>query len=149
LIDNKLLLVCAGGGRFTEGEFIILQKLGLKDQVVFMKITNDSILSNLYVNALFFVFPSLYEGFGIPILESFACDCPALLSNGGSIPEIGGDAVSYFDPNNQNSIHTAVANLINNQVLRQELRAKGSSRLNKFSWDNTFHDTLKVYQSVL
>lgn len=149
LIDNKLLLVCAGGGELTIDELAIIKGLGLEDYVVFEKIINDSVLSNLYANALFFVFPSLYEGFGIPVLESFACDCPALLSNGGSLIEVGGDAAEYFNPNDSNSIHTAVSNLINNQSLRQKLKENGAIRLNEFSWDNTFSNTLDVYKSVL
>jgi glycosyltransferase involved in cell wall biosynthesis len=149
LIDSKLILVCAGGGEFTELEIAALKSSGLKNRVLFIKITSDSILSNLYANALFFVFPSLYEGFGIPVLESFACNCPALLSNGGSLPEVGGDAAAYFNPNDHNSIYTSVHSLINNQSLRQKLKERGTNQLKKFSWDKTFSNTLKVYKSVM
>lgn len=149
LIDNSLKLVCAGGVDFTPDEQSMFQSLHIENIVEFKKITNDAELSNYYAHALFFVFPSLYEGFGIPVLESFACNCPALLSNGGSLKEIGGDAAEYFDPMDSHSIHDAVFNLIKDQTLRQNLKEKGAIRLNEFSWDKTFLNTLDVYKSVL
>jgi glycosyltransferase involved in cell wall biosynthesis len=149
LINNKLILVCTGGGEFKKDELIIIKELGIEQHVVFKKIINDGVLSNLYANALFFVFPSLYEGFGIPVLESFACNCPALLSNGGSLPEVGGNAAEYFNPNDCNSIYASVNNLINDQSLRQKLIEKGNIRANEFSWDNTFSKTLNVYRSLI
>lgn len=148
LIENKLKLVCAGGGDFSPSELDFINKMHLNNTIILIKKIDDRILSNLYKNALFFAFPSLYEGFGIPVLESFASACPALLSNGGSLPEIGGDSAVYFDVNNEDSLYQAVSNLINNQQLREELREKGNKRLQHFSWDNTFNDTLGVYNKI-
>lgn len=149
LIDNNLKLVCAGGGDFSQQEQILMQSLKLENRVVFKKISNDDVLANYYAHAMFFCFPSLYEGFGIPVLESFACGCPALLSNGGSLPEVGGDAAVYFDPTNAESLIKSADELINNQVLRQNLKEKGFERLKQFSWDATFLKTLGVYKSVI
>ena len=82
-------------------------------------------------------------------MESFACGCPALLSIGGSLPEIGGDAALYFDPTNSDSLANAASKLINSQSLRQSLKEKGLIRLKEFSWDKTFQEHLNVYKSMI
>lgn len=149
LIDNNLKLICAGGGSFSLEELVLIKSLQLENRVIFKKIISDDALANYYANALFFCFPSLYEGFGIPVLESFACGCPALLSNGGSLPEVGDDAAHYFESTNAESLKKSVQELIHNQVLRQNLKEKGFERLKQFSWDKTFLETLEVYKSVI
>lgn len=149
LIDANLKLICAGGGDFSPQEVVLIESLKLENRVIFKKIINDDVLANYYAHALFFCFPSLYEGFGIPVLESFACGCPALLSKGGSLPEVGGEAALYFDPTNAESLRKSADELINNQVLRQNLREKGFERLKQFSWDATFLETLEVYKTVI
>ncbi|WP_281637369.1 glycosyltransferase family 4 protein [Flavobacterium marginilacus] len=149
LIENNLKLICAGGGDFTFEEQLFIKSLKLENHISFKRIINDDVLANYYSNALFFVFPSLYEGFGIPVLESFACNCPALLSNGGSLSEIGGDSVLYFDPTETESLRKATEKLIYSESLRKELKEKGKVRLNEFSWDKTFNDTLELYKSVM
>lgn len=149
LVGNNLKLVCAGGGEFSQDEIEFISKIGLSNIIILIKKIDDNILSNLYKNALFFAFPSLYEGFGIPVLESFASNCPTLLSNGGSLPEIGGDGAIYFDVNNQDSLYQAASSLISSEQLRKQLQKKGSERVLQFSWDNTFNDTLKVYNKII
>lgn len=149
LVDNSLKLVCAGGGEFTLQELSLIKSLHIEKHVVFKKISNDDVLSNYYTHAMFFCFPSLYEGFGIPVLETFACGCPALLSNGGSLPEVGGDAAIYFNPTDTESLRKAADELINSQSFRQSLKEKGFARLKDFSWDNTFMETLGVYKSII
>lgn len=149
LIENNLKLVCGGGGEFSLDEVEFINRMSLWKQIILIKKIDDKILSNLYKNALFFAFPSLYEGFGIPVLEAFASSCPALLSNGGSLPEIGGDAAVYFDINDQDSLYKSASNLINSHQLREELREKGNKRLPNFSWDNTFRNTLSVYNKII
>ncbi|WKL45996.1 glycosyltransferase family 1 protein [Flavobacterium pectinovorum] len=149
LIDNNLKVVCAGGGDFTLEELNVLASLKLENRVVYKKIIDDKILSNYYAHALFFCFPSLYEGFGIPVLEAFASSCPLLLSNGGSLPEVGGDAAVYFDPTVADSLKSAASKLINDESLRRSIKEKGKLRLDQFSWDKTFQDHLKVYESVI
>lgn len=149
LVNNNLKLVCAGGGDFLIYETDLINRLGLQNKVILIKKIDDGILFNLYNNALFFVFPSLYEGFGIPVLESFASNCPTLLSNGGSLPEIGGDAAIYFDVNDQQSLYVATSDLISSEQLRNKLKLKGSERVKEFSWDKTFEDTLSVYKKII
>ena len=96
-----------------------------------------------------FLFASIYEGFGIPVLEAFACDCPAVISNTSSLPEVGGDAVIYFNPTHKDEILKSVERVINNSELRRELILKGREQLKKFSWKKTAAETVEVYKSML
>lgn len=148
LVNNNLKLICAGGGNFTMQESNLLQSLNIQNKVIFKKIINDHVLANYYEHALFFCFPSLYEGFGIPILEAFACKCPVLLSNRGSLPEIGGDAALYFDATNVDSLIAGANKLLRDDSLRKNLVEKGFTRLNNFSWDKTYQNHLKIYESI-
>jgi len=147
--ENDLYLICAGGGVFSEDEMRLLDELKIKKKVLQFPITNDSVLSLLYQKAILFVFPSLYEGFGIPILEAFSCGCPVAASNSSSLPEVGGDAVNYFDPNNSDSIQKVVKNIMHNNSLQDCLRNRGYQRLKLFSWEKTALNTKKVYDNLL
>lgn len=93
--NKELFVVCVGGGKFTSGEMQLLSDLTITEQVVQYNLDDES-LAYLYKNALAFIFPSLYEGFGIPVLESFACSCPLLYNNTSSLPEIAGDGADNF-----------------------------------------------------
>jgi len=95
------------------------------------------------------VFPSAYEGFGIPILEAFACECPAILSRVSSLPEIGGDAAEYFDPENQDEIRETIRKVITDKNKQEEMRRKGIIRLEQFSWEKTAKQTLDIYRSIM
>src|SRR5690606_17671831 len=92
-------LVCAGGNEFTEEEWQLINKYGLREKVLQQNFA-DADLDSYYRNALCFVFPSQYEGFGIPVLESMACGCPVVLSNHSSFPEVAGNAGAYFEQDN-------------------------------------------------
>ncbi len=146
--DNDLHLICAGGGKFTPSEIANLEKLGVINKVTQCSF-DDNILAQLYKNALAFVFPSLYEGFGIPVLEAFTCGCPVVTSNKSSLPEVAGDAAEYFDPADKMSISSAVKKVIYDHDLRSELKGKGHERLKGFSWEKTANNTKKLYQSIL
>lgn len=147
LIQNDIILVCAGGGKFSLDEIEFINKLGLSKSVLHVGIT-DNLLANLYKNSIAFIFPSLYEGFGIPVLEAFACNTPCLLSNGGSLPEVGGNAALYFDPQNEESLGKSFSEIIDNVDLRSKLIEKGKIRLKNFSWENTYNSTIKFYKSI-
>lgn len=146
---SGLHVVCAGGGPFTEGEIGEIEKWNLQGKVHYEPIINDACLANLYSNALCFVFPSLYEGFGIPVLEAFSCGCPCILSDRSSLPEVGGDAAIYFNPENSISINKAVSTLIEDNELRENLVQKGYERMKQFSWDRARDQTYKLYASLL
>ncbi|TXK44901.1 glycosyltransferase family 4 protein [Pontibacter qinzhouensis] len=145
---NSLKLISAGGGGFTKNEISIFKKLGIQDLVIQLPI-NDLFLAQLYNQALFFVFPSQYEGFGIPTLEAFSFGTPVLLANAGSLPEVGGNAALYFDPYDMSSMYNKTERLVANSALRIDLSNKGRSRSNLYSWEKAAKLTFKVYESVL
>lgn len=142
-----LSLVCTGSG-FNSDEDLFLKKLGIRDRT-YSYFVNDSELSYLYQKATCFVFPSLYEGFGIPVLEAFHSNCPVLISNTSSLPEVAGDAALLFQPKDPVSLFNALERIISDNLLREELIAKGAERLAYFSWDKTAENTLKIYKSLL
>ena len=145
---EELHVVCAGWLPFSPQEKKVFEKLNISHNVHQVKI-NDRILKNLYRNALAFVFPSLYEGFGLPVLEAFSCGCPALVSNSSSLPEIGGDGAGLFDPDDRESIRSAVERVLFNEKYRDDLIRKGSERLKFFSWKKTALSTKKVYNTLI
>jgi glycosyltransferase involved in cell wall biosynthesis len=147
--ENDLFLVCAGGGAFSENEILLLDDLKIKMKVLYYPIANDSTLLQFYRKAILFVFPSLYEGFGIPVLEAFSCGCPVAASNCSSLPEVGGESAHYFDPKNSASIRKVVEDIVHNYSLQDSLRARGYERLKLFSWEKTAFNTKKVYESLL
>ena len=127
---------------------ISFEELGIKNRV-FQFDLDDNLLAQFYSKALMFVFPSLYEGFGIPVLESFACACPLVCSNTSSLPEIADNAAEYFDPYDEKSIYTAIKNVLEDEEKRKILVKNGSERLKYFSWEQTADLTKKVYKSVM
>jgi glycosyltransferase involved in cell wall biosynthesis len=145
---DELHVCCAGGGPFTPREKQIFSKLNILHKVHYFQ-TNDYITKNLYLHAQLFIFPSLYEGFGLPVLEAFSCGCPAVLSNTSSLPEIGGDAAIYIEPDNAESIVQGIERVLFNQDVKEDLRRKGYNRLTLFSWEKTAFKTKKVYDNLL
>ncbi len=107
----------------------------LPAHVNYVGYVSDEELRALYENAACFIFPSFYEGFGLPPLEAMACGCPVLVSNTASLPEVCGEAALYFVPDEPKDIANTIKKLINNQHLEAELREKGLSRANLFSWE--------------
>ena len=146
--NNKLNIVCAGGGKFNDKEIEKLKNLKIKDKVFYYS-GSDSVLAYLYRNAIAFVFPSLYEGFGIPVLESFACKCPVIVSNTSSFPEVAGDAAIYFNPTDKISILNSIQKVIYDDELRDQLVYKGSQRVKEFTWKKTANKTKKIYEGIL
>ncbi len=148
LKNRELKVLCAGGSNFTNRERNIFDKLNIKSQVLYFKVSHDDQLSELYKRAVCFVYPSLYEGFGIPILEAFSSGCPVVLSNTSSFPEVAGDAGLYFDPYDEISIKNAIEKIVENKDLREDIIKKGFERLKLFSWDITAEKTKRVYENL-
>lgn len=144
----KIKIICAGGGVFSESEKQIMNKLGIEGKVIQYSMT-DSQLSYAYRNANCFVFPSKYEGFGIPILEAFYCDCPVILSNCSCFPEIAGEAALYFESDNVSELADCIITLLKNDFLAKQLIQKGRERLTHFSWDKAAIETKRFYKEVL
>jgi glycosyltransferase involved in cell wall biosynthesis len=110
---------------------------------------SDADLPALYSGARLFVFPSLYEGFGLPVLEAMACGAPVACSNTSSLPEVLGEAGVSFDPLDVQSIGDAIARVIDNRSLKLSLRERGLQRAAQLTWERTAQQTLGVYQSIL
>jgi len=140
-------VVCTGPA-FDNYELYLFNKIGITKRV-FNIYVNDDELTYLYNNALSFIFPSMYEGFGIPILEAFSCGCPVLVSNSSSLVEIGEEAVVYFEPKNAASMRTAIEWVISNPTLRDEKVRLGYEQVKKFSWKKAALETKQVYNQVI
>ena len=109
---------------------------------------SDQDLVNLYRNAVCMVYPSLYEGFGLPVIEAMACGCPVITSNLSSLPEVAGDAALSINPYNIDEISDAMHRLIADRNLQQRLSASGIQRAGTFSWDRCARETINVYQRM-
>jgi len=146
--DRELSLLCMGGPKFSQRELRFFELIGIRDQVRW-RAADDPSLVSAYRRALLFVYPSLYEGFGIPLLEAFACGCPVACSRTSCFPEIAGDAAAYFEPKEFDSMKETIAELLRNEDLRKRLRTAGYKRLQRFSWEQCAHQTMRVYESCL
>jgi glycosyltransferase involved in cell wall biosynthesis len=146
--DPRLHLFCVGGGRLQDQETEAIRRHAAAGRVHWRSV-DDPVLAALYRKAEAFVFPSLYEGFGIPILESMQMGCPAIVSNRSSFPEVAQDAALYFDPDNVESIVDTIQRVLKDSGLRQRLRELGSKRERHFSWRKTAERTLDVYQQLI
>lgn len=141
--DFKLVIVGKKGWMYKE-IYNEVEKLQLKDSVLFTGYLSDDTLKKLYKNAFCFVLPSLYDGFGIPILEAMSYDCPVIASFTASLPEIGGEACLYFDPTKPEELSDKLNTLKEKTSLRNELIQKGIEQIKAFSWDTCGKETLEL-----
>ncbi len=145
--ESGLKLICVGLP-FTKEETDELRNLKILEKTIALGV-NENTLNNLYFHALVFVYPTLYEGFGMPILEAFANNCPVCLSHTSSLPEVAGEAGVYFDPHDQDSILQAIKKVIYDDDFTKKIIAAGSNRLKKFSWKYCGEQTLNAYRKTL
>jgi glycosyltransferase involved in cell wall biosynthesis len=124
------------------------KKFGVEDLVTFLDFVPDEDLPSLYKHAEFFILPSLYEGFGLPVLEAMSYGCPVITSNVSSLPEAAGDAALYVDPTDIVDIEKKMQKLLSDKSLRAKLIEKGHEQVKKFSWEKTAKQTLDVLQEV-
>ena len=133
-------------------DFHLLQKqihtLDLEDTVIFINHPPQEDLIRLYSAADIFVFPSLFEGFGVPPLEAMACGAPVICSNAASLPEVVGEAAITLDPLDVQGWAEAISAMLNDEKLRQDLRAKGLARAGQFTWERAARETMAVYEKV-
>lgn len=148
----KLVLVGNLTKKKHENDYELIKKTitnaELTDEVIFTGYLNTNELKEIYSHALIYVFPSLNEGFGIPILEAFRHKIPVLVADNTSLPEIGGDAVLTFDPYSETDIFNKIKLLIDNPNKAQEMIQKGSERLKLFSWRNTALQLIKIFKET-
>lgn len=142
----KLIIVGSNGWQ-SEEIYQLPQKLGIEKHVRFLGFVPDERLPALYSGALGFLYPSLFEGFGLPILEAFACHCPVLTSNLSSMPEVAGEAALLVNPYSVEEICQGM-NKILNEELREELMEKEQHQLEKFSWEKCARETLQVLEQA-
>ena len=147
--DKKVKLVIVGGkGWMYDDLFSVLKKLKLEDRVIFTGYVPDEELGSFYRNAEGFIYPSFYEGFGIPILEAMYFGCPVITSNISSMPEVAGDAAILINPKSINELTDAIDTLLSNAKLRKDMIKKGLSNVKRFSWERMARETLNVYESL-
>jgi glycosyltransferase involved in cell wall biosynthesis len=143
--NHDLQLVIAGGrGWMYEQVFEEVEALGLRDRVIFPDYFRDDDLPALYALASLFVFPSLYEGFGLPVAEAMACGTPVACTNTSSVPEVGGDAALYFDPHDVEAMAKQMRRALTDSALRDEMLIKGMAQARKFTWEKAAGE-LKEY----
>lgn len=145
-LDPNLKVVCTGTP-FSSAEIKLFKKWNIADRLVHIS-ANDAQMASLYKHALCFVFPSHYEGFGIPILEAFANGCPVCLSNASCFPEVAGDAALFFNPNDAQSMQDTLKEVLVSSALREELARKGTLRSKEFSLERMVEQTCNVYRKL-
>lgn len=143
------LVICGYKGWIDSPAYREVQLAGALDSVEFHEFVTTQRLKTLYQGAVGLVYPSLYEGFGIPIVEAFRCGCPVITSKVTSMPEIGGNAALYVDPCDEHGIGHAMERLLTEPGLRASLAAKGRDRAPLFDWQTTARQTLAIYDEVL
>jgi glycosyltransferase involved in cell wall biosynthesis len=149
LATHDLRLVFVGKkGWLYEGFFRRLRELGLEDRVIFTGYVPDEDLPAIYSVADLFVFPSLYEGFGLPVLEAMACGVPVICSNTSSLPEVAGDAALLVDPTDVRALAGAMERALRDEAFRVTLRARGIERAQRFTWARAAQETMQVYENV-
>lgn len=145
--NSDIGIVCAGGGAFTSVDLELIKTLNIKN--IFQATVGDSELRFLYRKASAFVYPSLTEGFGLPILEAFSNNCPTIVSDIEPFREVGSDVCEYFDPNNPEDMARAIESIVNSDQYAEQMKEKGKLRLKEFSMDKCIKKTEEVYKNVL
>lgn len=147
-LDCSLVLAGARGWK-CEDIYLLPGQSGLEQRVVFLDYVPDKLLPALYNAAVAFVYPSLYEGFGLPVLEAMACGTPVIASNVSSIPEVVGEAGITVDPLDINGLASVMLLLARDAGLRRDFTRKGLERAERFSWEKTARETVKVYEACV
>lgn len=148
--SDKWRMVIVGARKWKSSPvYETVQRLGLADVVHFTGFVEEVDLPALYNGADLFVFPSLYEGFGLPVLEAMACGTPVVTANRSSLPEVAGDAALLVDPEDVEAIAAAMQRLLSDPALAADLRQRGLERAAQFTWERTARETVAVYEQVL
>ncbi len=146
-VEHKLVIAGKKGWMFNE-IFNTVQLLKLEDEVIFTGYIADKELPLVYGASKLFVYPSTYEGFGLPPLEAMACGVPVIASDVSSIPEITGDAAELVNPGNADELSRAMSKIISDKSLQESMKKKGLERAGMFSWEKTASQTLEVYKKT-
>lgn len=142
------LVIVGQRGWLYEGFFRRLAESPVRDAVILPGFVPDADLAAMYTGATVFALPSLYEGFGLPVLEAMACGAPVVAARAGALPEVGGDAALYVDPRDAEAIAEGLERCLRDAELRAEMRARGVQQAARFSWERTARETVQVYQGI-
>jgi alpha-1,3-rhamnosyl/mannosyltransferase len=134
--------------RYPEAKMLV-ERFGIQEKVLFLGPVEEADLPALYTGATLFVFPSLLEGFGFPVLEAMACGVPVACSNRSSLPEVAGEAAAYFNPADPGDMAGVIAKTLRNEPYRRVLSETGLERSSQFTWEKTARQTLACYDRVL
>ena len=145
----KLKLVAFGGGGLSSDERMLIDNLGLDDTQISQVSGMDSDLSDLYMLASVFVYPSLYEGFGIPPLEAMTHGCAVAASDTSSISEVLGDAAALFDPEDTSDIVRKISSVLENRTQMEDLIQRGVEHVKRYTWDGCAKKTLQTYRKLI
>ncbi len=146
---NLKLLLTGKRTLFREEIKRLIELLKIKDKVIFSGFLPSEKFREIYQKALFLVFPSLYEGFGLPPLEAMACGTPVICSNTSSLPEICEDAVLYIDPKDKDDLKKKMISLLTDKKLYQDLVKKGFERVKKYRWEDAAKQTIEIYKKLI
>jgi glycosyltransferase involved in cell wall biosynthesis len=147
--DSPPLVIAGNKGWLFDDVHKIVHDLNLTSRVIFLQDFAAADLPALYHGASVFALPSHYEGFGLPVLEAFACGTPVVISDRASLPEIAADAAALCDPNDPASIARAIGRVLDDSAFRKSLIARGRERVKDFSWEKCANETLAVYRKIL
>lgn len=147
-LKNDFCLYCVGGGEFSLHELQAMERLGVRQHINYFD-GDDALLISLYKHAVALLYPSLYEGFGLPLLEAMHFGCPVICSSVSSIPEVAGDAAAFFDPLDKENICHVLQNTLYSQDELKRLKERGKKREQTFSWQRCAQETLNVYRQVV
>lgn len=148
LDDNNIKLFLVGDINRNFADIGLLKDIQGNKNIVFKGRIDDDELISLYSNAVCFIYPSLYEGFGIPPLEAQACGCPVVCSNAASLPEVCGDSVIYFNPYSVKDMRDKILSVLNDEILQNELRTKGFNNIKRFSWKRSVEQVIEILRSL-
>jgi glycosyltransferase involved in cell wall biosynthesis len=147
LVDG--LVIVGSKGWLYEGFFAHLEHSPWRNRIILPGFVADEDLPSMYAGAAVTVQPSLYEGFGLPVLEAMACGSPVCASGVSSLPEVGGQAAHYFDPQSTDEIYASLRQVLGDQEMREAMRQQGLAQSALFSWQHTAEETLWIYEQVV
>ena len=149
-MKEQIYLCMSGikGWKYAEAEELIAN-LGIEDRILTLGHVKRELLPQLYAHAKAFVYPSMYEGFGMPVSEALACGTPCITSNTSSLPEAGGDAALLVDTRTPEPLAEAIVRVLDDEPLRENMIAKGIAHASKFTWEEAASRHLEVYRGLM
>ena len=148
-IPHDLILIGKKSGFITGDSEAMALAEQYSDRIIFTDLVSDELLKGYVANASALIFPSLYEGFGLPPIEAMACGCPVIISDRASLPEVCGDVAIYCNPESADDLAEKMINLLNDQSFQDDLRHRGRERARQFTWEKSITQTVAVIQKLL